>query len=346
MAQTLVDYRRLPGRSTGSFGTHQRLYAGPDHVLVAKTAFLNENYKRFYYNDIQALTLQKTSQGAVLNVGIGAIFSMMVLITLGVVFSGGVSIFDPVSIFAIIITVLMLVLLLWNLALGPTCECFLLTAVHAERLECLTRIRTAQKTFNLLRPIIETVQGVIQEEQAADAVAGASPEKFSALPPAARNAMLEPRLGKRDSGNVHMALFAYLFLDCALSLSNIIFQGWMPSVLSLLLLLILLVLIVAALVRQHRSDMPPPLRNIVWGLFVYGCFLGGIAYFLQILLQMEMQTGMQEESAGFAQFRQVLTLSSNIVSVVCDLGFGAAGLTFLRGYLREYQAPEATPSEG
>jgi hypothetical protein len=227
----------------------------------------------------------------------------------------------------------MLMLLLWNVALGPTCECLLLTAVHAERLECLTRVRTAQKTFNLLQPIIETVQGAVREEQAADAVAGASP-------------MLEPRLGKRDSGNVHMALFLFLFADCVLSLSNIVFRGWMPSVLALLLLLILLVLTVAALVRQHRSDMPPPLRNIVWGLFVYGCFLGGIAYFLQILLQMEMQPGIPAESAGFAQFRQVLTLSSNIVSIVCDLGFGAAGMAFLRGYLREYQAPEATSSEG
>ena len=345
MAQTLVDYRRLPGRAAGSFGTHQRLYAGPDHVLVARTASFREDYKRFYYNDIQALTLQRTSQGVVLNVGIGAL-SLMLFITLGVVFWGGASVFDPVSIFTIIVTVVMLMLLLWNVALGPTCECFLLTAVHAERLECLTRVRTAQKTFNLLRPIIETVQGTVQEEQAADAVASASPEKFSALPAAARHAMLEPKLGKRDSGNVHMALFLFLFVDCVLNLSNIVFTGWMPGPLSLFLLLILLGLTVAALVRQHHSDMPPPLRNVVWGLFVYGCFLGGIAYIFQVVEVMEMQTGMQAVPAGIVQFRQVLTLSASIVSVVCDAGLGVAGMAFLRGYLREYQAPEATSSEG
>jgi len=160
----------------------------------------------------------------------------------------------------------------------------------------------------------------------------------------ALTATATPRLGKPDSGNVHMALFLFLFVDCALSLANIVYPTWMPTVLSLLIMLVFFGLIVTALVRQHRSDMPSPLRNVVWGCFAYGCFLAGVVYIFEVIHQMELQTGGGVPSSATMQVQQVVTLTANIVSIICDLLLGTLGLMFLQRYLRRNRGAQLPAS--
>src|SRR4030095_8113184 len=57
-------YRRLPGmgRNLMSFS---RLWLGRDHLLAVYSTGYSENYKRFYYRDIQALITRTTSRGKI-----------------------------------------------------------------------------------------------------------------------------------------------------------------------------------------------------------------------------------------------------------------------------------------
>src|SRR6266550_3445601 len=60
-------YRRLPGREAGLL-SYSRLWLGPDHLLLARTAFFSEEYKRFYFRDIQAVVTRRTERREILNV--------------------------------------------------------------------------------------------------------------------------------------------------------------------------------------------------------------------------------------------------------------------------------------
>src|SRR6059036_2592658 len=60
-------YRRLPGRESGLL-SYSRLWLGPDHLLLARTTFLSEEYKRFYFRDIQAIVTRRTERREISNV--------------------------------------------------------------------------------------------------------------------------------------------------------------------------------------------------------------------------------------------------------------------------------------
>src|SRR6185503_16307515 len=59
MSRGAKVYRRLPGRESGLL-SYSRLWLGPDHLLLARTTFFSEEYKRFYFRDIQAIVMRKT----------------------------------------------------------------------------------------------------------------------------------------------------------------------------------------------------------------------------------------------------------------------------------------------
>jgi len=150
MANRPQFYRRLPG--TGKTIAHYvQLYQGPDHLLQVKLSGFTEEYKRFYYRDIQALVLRRTHTGKILNSilgGFAAIFGASAFIAAG---SGGEF---PLGFLAGICFLFLLV----NLLLGPTGVCHLRTAVQTEKLVSLGRARRARKVIDRLRPLIVEAQ--------------------------------------------------------------------------------------------------------------------------------------------------------------------------------------------
>jgi len=46
-------YRRLPGNAA-ALASYHRLWLGPDHLLAVRSVGFSEEYKRFYFSDIQA----------------------------------------------------------------------------------------------------------------------------------------------------------------------------------------------------------------------------------------------------------------------------------------------------
>ena len=144
-------YRRLPGRESGLL-SYSRLWLGPDHLLLARTTFFSEEYKRFYFRDIQALIVRKTERREILNVIFALVaiaFGLFVLASPDSFWRG----------FWVVFAGLVLCLLAVNWLRGPTCVCHIRTAVQTEPLPTLKHLRTARKVIARLKPGIEAAQG-------------------------------------------------------------------------------------------------------------------------------------------------------------------------------------------
>ena len=143
--------------------SHGSLWLGTDHLLSIDSTGYTENYKRFYFRDIQAITIEKTRIWQIWNFIWGtAVFIFIVLVVTtkpagspsgwssdeivsGIVFGG--------------LTMLFTLFLLINLLWGATCKCYLRTAVQIEELPSLRRIRKARKVLGKIRPLIVAAQG-------------------------------------------------------------------------------------------------------------------------------------------------------------------------------------------
>jgi hypothetical protein len=156
MPQTEKTYRPLPGRGMAVL-QHARVYQGPDHLLQVASTGYSESYKRFYFRDIQAISINKTHWGKIWN-GIWSFFTALF----------GLPAFDMTGTTAIVmgsVAGFFGLFLIGNVALGPTCACFVSTAVQTERLAPVTRIRTARRFLKRVRPLIEASQGSLAREE-------------------------------------------------------------------------------------------------------------------------------------------------------------------------------------
>jgi hypothetical protein len=148
-------YRRLSGKTSG-FLSYSRLWLGPDHLLFVRTTFFSEEYKRFYFRDIQAVVMRRTERREILNAvlacttisfGVLAVFTNSGWQAFWVMMAG-------ILFFALLVSWLR----------GPTCVFHLRTAVQTEELSPLKRVRAARKVIERLRPNIEQAQGPLAPE--------------------------------------------------------------------------------------------------------------------------------------------------------------------------------------
>lgn len=156
-----VQYRRLPGRGLRREGfvavarTWGTLWLAKDHVLSVDTHPFSEDYRRFYFRDIQAFAIAKTRRGAVWNVIIALLTVPWLLLAMNVD--------EPVAITIFLLTAGIFALLLGiNAWRGPTCTCYLMTAVHKETLPSLDRVKKAKKVLQILREHIEKAQSGLE----------------------------------------------------------------------------------------------------------------------------------------------------------------------------------------
>jgi hypothetical protein len=152
-----VKYRKLPGRGYG-IGETSRLYLAEDHLLLVSAAGFHENYRRFYFRDIQAITLRKTITGAVFNgILIGVLVPMVFLVGSFATQNEMIGWSIPIGILA--------GLLAFNFLRGPSCACQIHTAVQTRRLGPMNRLRSAERTLARLRPLIEAAQGAVPADE-------------------------------------------------------------------------------------------------------------------------------------------------------------------------------------
>ena len=189
--QRLTRNRRGQGISLSQVRTPGvSLWLGDDHLLLVEQLTFQDNYRRFPFRDIQAITLRRTPARLIWNWVLGVPMAVL-LVGVGFFFATG----NPIGVGSTFvcggILVLALVLLIYNLR-GASCTCEIKTAVQTRPVSSLSRIPQADKVLARLRPLIQAAQAADAAPAAPAApvapaapAAPASPEPSPGVTPAA-----------------------------------------------------------------------------------------------------------------------------------------------------------------
>jgi hypothetical protein len=134
------------------------IWLGKDHLLCVGTNGYSEDYKRFYFRDIQAIVIRQNNARNVRS-GIYAALGVLFVIVSFAVDKSNVALITLLSAAGISLAAVTI-----NLLLGPTCSCQIRTAVQMESLP-LIRTRRAQKFLERVRPLIAAAQGQLTAEE-------------------------------------------------------------------------------------------------------------------------------------------------------------------------------------
>jgi hypothetical protein len=138
---------------------YSRLWLAHDHVLLVTSSGYSEEYRRFFFSDVQALFIRKTRWGAGLNWMFGGFAVLLSAMSFAVSNEG--------KIFLWILASLCVVAAGINAVLGPTCTVNIQTAIARHPLEPLQRLRAARKVIARILPVISAAQGEVSSDQLA-----------------------------------------------------------------------------------------------------------------------------------------------------------------------------------
>ncbi|HTL56138.1 MAG TPA: hypothetical protein VL361_10695 [Candidatus Limnocylindrales bacterium] len=181
------EYRRLKVGGHGALGSAS-YWLGKRHLLVVVVAGYIEKYQRFQYRDVQALFMRKTRVHYIWGFGFAAVaigcslgafqtlkgqafanldtesrVGCLVLLGLALVFIGGIII---------------------NALRGPTCVCYLRTALQTAPLPQVSRWKQAERLIAALSPIVLAAQASTQATPAEKPLEPQSPAEGGAGNPA------------------------------------------------------------------------------------------------------------------------------------------------------------------
>jgi hypothetical protein len=185
------EYQRLTrARSRSVFGavavSRSSLWLGKDHLLCIDSSGYTETYKRFYFRDIQVITLVATKRRAVWN-GVLVVPIVLCLAGLANALFSLPEATNPAIITWTILTVIFLAPLLINNLMGPACTGYLRTAVQIEELPSLSRLPRARKALERIRPSIVGVQGALSPDEISARIRAAATGSGAASSPPAAN---------------------------------------------------------------------------------------------------------------------------------------------------------------
>jgi len=171
MARTPNPYTKLGGRGIrrvafGVSATRCRLWLGEDHLLAVDATMTSEEYRRFYFRDIEAFVIRRTVRRQVMNWLLG----FLAVITAGPFTAAYFSERSVGFLFAALgCGLFWLVCILFNTLLGATCQTHIRTAAQIEQLPSLVRVPAARKALARLQPLIVAAQGQATLEEFASA---------------------------------------------------------------------------------------------------------------------------------------------------------------------------------
>ena len=316
-------------------GQHS-LWRGRDHLLQIYARWGTEDYKRYYYNDIQAIITRKTDNGKIQNFVVGALAGLFGLFAATA--TGGWVIFNA------IIAAVILCLFIVNVFKGPTCETHLLTAVQTEKLHSLNRIRTAQAVMNQLKPIIERFQGQLAPETLMQQSAElSSPPKNGS---STRRIGRAPKAQKQESGRVHLMLFALLSFNGLIVAAGFVLSHVGLTFLAGAVMLTMGICVVVALVKQHESNLKHPVRTMTWAALAYVCFSFISSYIISMGIAfknpeiLHNQWEMIKLVSHTTPWDNPLMMTLNIVALTAAVAIGIPGLYLLRNFRRMHRPVE------
>ena len=142
-----ATYRRLPGARRGLL-RKATLWLAYDHILAVDSRRFTEQYKRYYFKDIQAIQLTEMGTAG------RAIELVLVIVVLLVAFIA----WRLQSVRTAMAAGVLLLGYLSEKSHGTRCSCHLITAVSQDRLPSLTRMRTSLKALRVIQPLVEQAQ--------------------------------------------------------------------------------------------------------------------------------------------------------------------------------------------
>jgi hypothetical protein len=327
-----IEYKRLPGkgRRRGGFLAVTRassaLWVGPDHLLCIEGTGYADEYKRFYYREIQGLIARKTARSLVVNILLGGFAALMVL--LGFLIGGiGLPIFHSLS----GIGLLLLGINLWK---GASCVTHLRTAVQLHELPSLNRIKRLRRFMDLILPFIEQAQGRLTPEEIESGLAGLRVE--SSRP--SRVAVRPPPIFVSSSynGRLHQWLFygilAFGFASGALSFSKSVLLTGFFSVFSS----VLFVLCLIALARQSGAALNHRVKMVAWSVLAYMVALTLFSFILMIVISVQEPEHIQTELDYLRAMAEMTPVDSpflmgmTIFAAGGGVALGMAGIASMR----------------
>src|SRR5688572_4806490 len=154
------DYKRIGGRGTRrrQFFTRNTLWLGADHLLQVEHTGYTEEYKRFYFRDIQGITVQKDNRFLYWSVALGGLLAGCIALF--------ISRNDEVAkYFFASFGALFFLLLMVNLFKGPSCYTRIKTAVQEEEVPAFRRVWKTQKALATIRELISAAQGTMNPDE-------------------------------------------------------------------------------------------------------------------------------------------------------------------------------------
>jgi hypothetical protein len=305
-------YRKLA--SAHQFGVARggwlSLHAAPDHLLLRKSSAFTETYRRFYFGDIEAITISETVRGIFWN----SIFAF------GLFMSVLPVLLQPAPhLMAGSFAVLFTILLVSNVARGTTCRTQLQTRVQTQSLP-LRRVRKALRVANELRSNIDAAQaGIVGQATPAAALEGAL-VTHAAVPSATPPAL-------RDDGDdapptlpwIQVATFVVLMLSAIVAM---LAGHKVPLVYCVLAFVLANVgLAITALIQQRAKRLPKRPGAVVWISLVGHAIGFPIAYGLFTAI-----AGARKSASATSQVAPVMPTMQEIVWVP-----GFAGTLFAYG---------------
>ena len=326
MANKNKEYQKLPGSKRGFLVGKHTLWQGQDHLLQIFCRMGVEEYKRFYFSDVQAIVTHKTDVGKVQNAILGCF--ILFLAWPAFVFEGEWSIS-----FAAAAGVL-LILLFINLTRGSTCETRLMTAVQTEKIHSLSRLKNAVKVMDRIKPYIQNIQGVITPEGMARGPARSIDNKTNVARSQPKNH--SKTILKHEKGRMHMILFGLLLLQGLQAAGGFFSNHVILTLLGSVTSICMGIFVIIALVKQHNSDMPVSLRSITWvslGYVGIGFIAGYAVSFTFAFKNPNIaynQWELLKSISTLSPWESPLILGFNIFTVCGALFLGIPGLLMLK----------------
>jgi hypothetical protein len=323
MPNALKEYTKLPGKKKNFLIGFYTLWLGTDHLLFIFSRFGIEDYKRFYFKDIQAITTRKTATGKIQNLVLSILCILFSLMALN--WKGDWSVFNWSM------AGLMAIFLVINWLRGPTCASHLQTAVQTEKLHSLYRLKAAKKVMNRLRLLVEHAQGKLAREDIREMGVKASTVKISPV----RTDMDNLPTGQ-DGMKLHKILFAILILEGLVTYLDFFYNHVTITLFGTIIFMAACVLVIIALVRQHGSNLKSFPRMITWTAFVYLCInmlIGYIFYFVVIFRNPKISHNQWELIKAMSQMSpwdSPMMMGAFIFSICSSLILGLSGLIISR----------------
>jgi hypothetical protein len=149
-------YHPIPGIGSGRGGVQvairSRIYQGPDHLLVVQSTGYTEEYKRIFYRDLQYVEVRVNRKRFWQAMISGAFVLLSVLLYVLLIY---------LKVSTVAAQILGLCFLIWfvvNLALGPTCDCFVRTSVQTLQIPAPGRMKKVPVLIAFLQTKIAALE--------------------------------------------------------------------------------------------------------------------------------------------------------------------------------------------